>query len=70
MSVILGFDPHKATHTAVAIDGTEAELSRAKVRATRKLAEGKTKKDAVRSPKRHISNAVYRQLHIDANRAT
>ena len=35
----------------------------------RKLAEGKTKKDAVRSPKRHISNAVYRQLLIDANRA-
>ena len=32
----------------------------------RKLAEGKTKKDAVRSLKRHISNAVYRQLLIDA----
>jgi transposase len=36
MSVIIGVDPHKATHTAVAIDGTEAELSRAKVRATRR----------------------------------
>jgi len=34
----------------------------------RKLAEGKTKKDAVRSLKRHISNAVYRQLIIDATR--
>jgi transposase len=34
----------------------------------RKLAEGKTKKDAVRSLKRHISNAVYRQLVIDAAR--
>ena len=32
----------------------------------RKLAEGKTKKDAIRSLKRHISNAVYRQLLIDA----
>jgi len=32
----------------------------------RKLAEGKTNKDAVRSLKRHISNAVYRQLLIDA----
>jgi transposase len=35
----------------------------------RKLAEGKTKKDAIRSLKRHISNAAYRQLLIDANRA-
>jgi transposase len=35
----------------------------------RKLAEGRTKKDAVRSLKRHISNAVYRQLHTDAERA-
>lgn len=34
MSVIIGVDPHKATHTAVAIDGTEVELARAKVRAT------------------------------------
>lgn len=34
----------------------------------RKLAEGKTNKDAVRSLKRHISNAVYRQLLLDANR--
>jgi hypothetical protein len=36
MSVIIGVDPHKATHTAVAIDSTEAELARARVRATRK----------------------------------
>jgi transposase len=35
----------------------------------RRLAEGKTKKDAVRSLKRHISNAVYRQLVSDAERA-
>ena len=35
----------------------------------RKLAEGKTKKEAVRSLKRHISNAVYRQLVTDAERA-
>jgi len=33
----------------------------------RKLAEGKTKKDAIRSLKRHISNAVYRQLLIDTD---
>jgi transposase len=35
MSVIIGVDPHKATHTAVAVDRNEVELARAKVRATR-----------------------------------
>jgi transposase len=35
MSVIIGVDPHKATHTAVAIDRSEVELARARVRATR-----------------------------------
>ena len=34
----------------------------------RKVAEGKTKREALRSLKRHISNAVYRQLVIDAER--
>jgi transposase len=34
-----------------------------------KLAEGKTNKDAIRSLKRHISNAVYRQLLSDADRS-
>ena len=29
MQVIIGIDPHKATHTAVAVDGSEDELSRA-----------------------------------------
>jgi hypothetical protein len=32
----------------------------------RKVAEGKTKKEALRSLKRQISNAVYRQLLLDA----
>jgi transposase len=32
----------------------------------RKVAEGKTKKEVLRSLKRHISNAVYRQLILDA----
>ena len=31
----------------------------------KKLAEGKTKKDAIRSLKRQISNTVYRQLLVD-----
>lgn len=34
----------------------------------RKIAEGKTKKEAVRALKRQVSNAVYRQLLIDADR--
>ena len=34
----------------------------------RKVAEGKTKKGAVRSLKRHVSNAVYRQLLLDVER--
>ena len=33
----------------------------------RKVAEGKTKKEALRSLKRHTSHAIYRQLIIDAN---
>lgn len=32
----------------------------------RKLAEGKTKKEALRSLKRRISDTVYRQLLVDA----
>jgi transposase len=34
MSVIIGVDPHKATYVAVAIDHSEDELARARVRAT------------------------------------
>ena len=34
----------------------------------RKVAEGKTKREAVRSLKRQVSNAVYRQLVLDAKR--
>jgi transposase len=36
----------------------------------RKLTEGKTKKEALRSLKRQLSNAVYRQLLSDAHRTT
>jgi transposase len=35
MSVIIGVDPHKGSHTAVAIGGDEARLATVKVRATR-----------------------------------
>lgn len=36
----------------------------------RRVAEGKTKREAIRALKRHLSNAVYRQLIADAHRAT
>jgi transposase len=35
MSVMIGVDPHKGSHTAVAIDGAETMLGQVKVRATR-----------------------------------
>ena len=34
MTVIIGIDPHKASHTAVAIGGDEQKLAEVKVRAT------------------------------------
>ncbi|MGA8723934.1 MAG: hypothetical protein WB565_02735, partial [Acidimicrobiales bacterium] len=34
----------------------------------RKVYEGKTKKEAIRSLKRQISNTVYRQLVLDSQR--
>ena len=36
MTVMIGIDPHKATHTAVAIDGCEVELAQLKVRASKR----------------------------------
>ena len=34
MTVIIGIDPHKASHTAVVIDCDEHELAKIRVRAT------------------------------------
>ena len=39
MQVVIGIDPHKASHTAVAIDGGEELLSSVKVRSTRRQVE-------------------------------
>jgi len=39
VTVIIGVDPHKATHTAVAVDAKEQELDRVRVRATRRQLE-------------------------------
>ena len=54
-----------AIHMA-AISQIRQSCSEGRVYFERKVAEGKTKKEAVRSLKRHISNAVYRQLVLDA----
>ena len=35
MAVVIGIDPHKQSHQAVAVDGAEAELARLEVRATK-----------------------------------
>jgi len=35
MNVIIGIDPHKASHHAVAVDDREQELAQISVRATR-----------------------------------
>ena len=52
---------HMAAVTQIRNPGTEGRIY-----FERKVAEGKTKKEALRSLKRHISNAVYRQLLLDA----
>ena len=39
MNVMIGIDPHEASHTAVALDGAEDQLSSVKVRATSRHVE-------------------------------
>jgi transposase len=52
---------HMAAITQLRNPGTQGRIY-----FERKVAEGKTKKEAVRSLKRQISNSVYRQLLLDA----
>ena len=52
---------HMAAVTQIRNPGTDGRIY-----FERKVAEGKTKKEALRSLKRQISNAVYRQLLLDA----
>lgn len=35
MTIMIGIDPHKATHTAVAVDGNEVVVDELKLRASR-----------------------------------
>jgi transposase len=52
----------------VAICQIRQKDSEGRVYFERKVAEGKTKREAIRSLKRHISNSVYRQLLLDTQR--
>jgi hypothetical protein len=61
-----GQDRHLLNRTATPLRPDLAPRAMVTIVAERKVAEGKTKKDAVRSLERHISNAVYRQLLVDA----
>ena len=46
------------------------KLSEGRIYFERKVAEGKTNREALRSLKRHLSNAIYHQLVADAHRAS
>jgi len=52
---------HMVAVTQIRNPGTEGRIY-----FERKVSEGKTKKEGLRSLKRHVSNAVYRQLVLDA----
>lgn len=68
MSIMIGVDPHKGSHTAVAIDGNETVLDEFRVRSpTTAVEEGKTGKEALRSLKRRVSDVIYRHLTSDAH---
>ena len=58
---------NSAIHLA-AVTQLRHRTSEGRVYFDRKLAEGKTKREALRSLKRHVSNAIYRHLLADANR--
>jgi transposase len=59
---------NKVLHTAAKVQISHAQQRRPDLH-HRKLAEGKTRAEAIRSLKRHLSNVVYRALQADARRA-
>ena len=68
MTVMIGIDPHKATHTAVAIDGREVELGRLKVRASkRQIAQLLAWADGVRGA--DVGDRVRRRARLSARAA-
>ena len=52
----------------VAICQIRQKDSEGRIYFEKKVAEGKTKREAIRSLKRHVANAVYRQLLVDATK--
>jgi transposase len=52
----------------VAICQIRQTNSKGRVYFEKKVAEGKTNREALRSLKRHVANAVYRQLLVDATK--
>jgi transposase len=63
MKVLIGVDPHKA---AVAVAVVEARSdAQGGTYYRKKLAEGKSRKEALRCLKRRISDAVYKNLTAD-----
>jgi hypothetical protein len=69
MNVVIGVDLHNrklnhAVHMA-AVTQIRNPGSEGRIYFERKVAEGTTKKEALRSLKRQISNSVYRQLLFD-----
>ncbi len=60
---------NSAIHIA-AVTQLRHQHSEGRIYFERKVAEGKTKREALRSLKRHLSIAIYRQLVADANRVS
>ena len=69
--VVLGSTFMQVTGVAihmVAICQIRQTNSEGRIYFERKVVEGKTKREAIRFLKRHVSNAAYRQLLIDAHK--
>src|SRR5664280_1967037 len=58
---------HHAIHM-VAICQIRQTNSEGRAYFERRVAEGTTKREAIRSLKRHVANAIYRQLLVDTNK--
>ena len=61
---------HRLNHVIhiLAICQTEQIVSDGRIYFEKKVTEGKTKWEAIRSLKRHVVNAVFRQLVVDATK--
>ena len=68
MAVVIGVDPHKGSHTAVAIDGDEVQLAAVTVRATRRqVSELLSGRDGSRSGRGRSSLRVGSVISLPVN---